>query len=607
MNTQTRSFFLGKIICRFSLICALTLLPHAVFASQADTAEKTIIVEKNGLQTSGKQWTPQVWLQYVQDGPVGSNLPDFSRTGYRMGTMEPPAVISPVYNVTDPRYGAVPDDGIDDTAPIQRAIDTAADEGGGVVFLPVGRYDLKMEADSSPLYIRASNIVLRGERAGDSISTLFLHSPGPDAPVRRLGTVPGDKAARATGAAIAVIGSEERTLLSAYSGDVLRGEKIVQVSGSQKLRAGQMVVIEYTDPAIDTANPAPGKADLVKQLTYPFQLTADQIDTFGKTGRTVSWIVQIERIIDSRTIQLAKPARFNQYLRYSPKIYSFSGVSEIGIETLAIGSSWLGGYRHHKHFKDVKGVVIRTAKEQDYLWNGIWMSNAVDSWVRDVTFTDLTQGAILTYCADTILKNLAFKGKAGHAGITLGRSNGVLVQNSHFYAPLVHPVTLTMLSSGNVVTNATTHYRGRDDYSETDTVLDFHGMFPFENLFDNLNGFYICPGGDMSVLPHAGVRNVFWNITAPREMSCYTKNDETSSTEFMRTYTYIQTSSKSPATMYEHLPQAFYIGIQRQEGLPLTIGGHNEDFQDNWVTIEGINSPGLSLPSLYEGQKGLEH
>lgn len=602
MSRQANTFLRGKI---FPLLCSLTLLPAVVSVSQAETAENTTRVEITVQETSG-QWTPRVWRNFVQHGPVGSNLPDFSRAGYRMGTNVLHAASSPIFNVTDRRYGAIPNDGIDDTAPIQDAIDAAAAAGGGVVFLPAGRYDLK-KLNSSPLYIRTSNIVLRGERLDGSSTTLFVHSPGPDKPVRRLGTVPGDKAARATGAAIAVVGSEERKLVASYSSDVLRGQRIVRVSNSQKLQAGQMVVIEYTDPAIDTANPKPEKADLVKQLTHPFRLTPDQIDTFGKTGQTVSWIVRIEKIIDSRTIQLTKPARFNQYLRYTPKIYSFSGVSEIGIETLAIGSSWQGGYRHHKPFKDVKGVVARTAKEQDYLWNGIWMSNTVDSWIRDVTFTDLTQGAILTHCADTSLKNLVFTGKSGHAGITLGRCNGVLVQNSHFHAPLVHPVTLTMLSSGNVVTDATNHYRGRDDYSGTDTVLDFHGMFPFENLFDNLEGFYICPGGDMSVLPHAGVRNVFWNILAPREMNCYTNNDETTSTEFMRTYAYIQTSSKSTGTMYEHLPQAFYIGIQRQEGLAVTIAGYDADFRNDWLTIEGVNRPGLSFPSLYEKQKELEH
>lgn len=39
-------------------------------------------------------------------------------------------------------YGAIPDDGIDDAAAIQDAIDAASVAGGGIVFIPPGRYDL---------------------------------------------------------------------------------------------------------------------------------------------------------------------------------------------------------------------------------------------------------------------------------------------------------------------------------------------------------------------------------------------------------------------------------------------------------------------------------
>ena len=40
------------------------------------------------------------------------------------------------------RFGAIPDDGIDDTAAIQDAIAFAAQHGGNTVFLPTGVYDI---------------------------------------------------------------------------------------------------------------------------------------------------------------------------------------------------------------------------------------------------------------------------------------------------------------------------------------------------------------------------------------------------------------------------------------------------------------------------------
>ena len=67
-------------------------------------------------------------------------------------------------------------------------------------------------------------------------------------------------------------------------------------------------------------------------------------------------------------------------------------------------------------------------------------------------------------------------------------------------------------------------------------------------------------------MPHAGERNVFWNIRAPRCMTCYT---QAADSEFARSYDLISTPSGSADTMFEHWPQAFYIGIQRKDGLPI--------------------------------------
>jgi hypothetical protein len=131
-------------------------------------------------------------------------------------------------------------------------------------------------------------------------------------------------------------------------------------------------------------------------------------------------------------------------------------------------------------------------------------------------------------------------------------------------------------------------------------VIDFHGLFPFENLFDNLRGFYVCPGGDLSVLPHAGVRNVFWNIVAPESMSCYTGEQDN---EFFRTYATVATSSRTEKTMYEHLPQAFFIGITREGGRPVTIGHDVADKQTEWHVIEGLGKKNIGVKSLYQEQR----
>ena len=567
----------------------------------------------HGMQSSGDQagntqekidvpescWTPAVWTDYLAHGPTDKRLPDFSYAGYAMGRRPIPLISAPLFDVTRPPFGAVPDDGRDDTFAIQDAIGAAAKAGGGVVYLPRGRYDIHSTAKAPFLQIRQSGIVLRGQGSGANGTILHLGAPGKADRVRRLGSVPAVEEARHW-AAIAILGGEHRKPLTGYRTDVRRGMKRVGVTDSTALYPGQTVIVEFIDPAIDPAHPAAHKVDLVSQLTAPFRLSPVQTDTFGPAAKAHTWLVKIDDIIDPQTIRLSRPARFDQWLRYEPRIYTFEGVREVGIEHLRIQSSWPGGYRHHKPFTDEKGNIVRTAKEQDYLWNGIWISHATDGWVRDVTFKDLTQGLIVSRSSDLTVENIEFQGGDGHAGITIGHSNDVLVRHVDFHSRMVHPVTMTMMAAGNVVTRSTVHYDGRDDYRQTDAVIDFHGIFPYENLFDDLTGFYVCPGGDLSVMPHAGVRNVFWNIEAPRHMSCYTCDTDD---EFARTYDFENTTTGTTATMFEHFPQAFYVGLVRRGNRQLSIGGDIVDRYTPWMHVEGMNRPGLRLPSLFDAQR----
>ncbi|WP_321492782.1 glycosyl hydrolase family 28-related protein [uncultured Desulfobacter sp.] len=516
-----------------------------------------------------------------------------------MGKERIPDIKTPVFDVTDVRFGAVPDDGKEDTLAIQAAIDKAAISGGGVVFLPKGRYDIHQAKASPYLQIRSDRIVLRGQGSGKTGTVLFMGAPGEQGRIRRLGTVSAEIEARRH-TAIAVIGAEDGHKLAAFTQNVLRGQTDITVTDTKKFFQGQTVTMVCTDPLIDPAHPEPGKADIPVQLTTPFALGPVQQDTFGSAVKKLSWIAGIEKIIDAHTIRLTRPARLDQPLDYTPEIFSFNGISEVGIEHLRIESAWPGGYEHHKPFQDAQGKVIRTAQEQDYLWGGIWISSAVNGWVRDVTFADMTQGVILSRSAQWTLQDLMFTGQEGHAGVTIGWGNDNLVQNIGFHARLVHPVTLTMTSSGNVVTQCKTYYEGRNLLSGTDTAMDFHGIFPFENLFERMTGFYVCPGGDLSVLPHAGVRNVFWNIEAPATISGY---GEYAQDSFVQTYDFASTSSKTPATMYEHYPQAFYIGICRRGNRLITLAGSTKDRRTRWMTVEGLNRPDISVPSLYKMQK----
>jgi len=571
--------------------------------------------EKTGLK---KQWVPEVWRKFIKNGPTKNNLPDFSRAGYHMGNEPLPDIGGEIFDVTSQPFGAVPDDGNDDTTAIQAAIDAASAAGGGVVFLPKGRYEVHKSPEHGFLTISHGNVIIRGQNkpgvapldamadapakeSDPSETILHFGSPGRADRIHRLGTVPAEKEGRHW-TTIAVMGSESTGELTRYTKTLTRGEKEVEVMDSSALSPGQSVIIEFDDPKIDPENPGPEKVDIAAQLTHPLKLVKNQTDTFGKVSAKISWIVKVDKVLDRKRILLSEPARFDQFLRYAPRILSFNGIKEVGIENLTIESSWKGGYRHHKPYTKADGKIIRTAKEQDYLWGGIWFSAVSDGWVKNVIFRNLTQGIIFSRSAHMTARDLTFQGLDGHAGVTIAQSHGILVESADFFARLVHPVSLKNFASGNVITDCETHYDGRDSNNSTDAVIDFHGLFPYENLFENMRGFYICPGGDTSVMPHSGVRNVFWNIEAPAHMSCYTCELKD---EFMRTYDYASTSSGTPATMYEFQPQGFFIGLTRRENKKVTMGGITSDQQNEWITVEGLNRRDMGISSLYKAQQNL--
>jgi hypothetical protein len=100
-------------------------------------------------------------------------------------------------------------------------------------------------------------------------------------------------------------------------------------------------------------------------------------------------------------------------------------------------------------------------------------------------------------------------------------------------------------------------------------------------------------------MPHSGVRNVFWNIQAPENMTCYSCELKD---EFMRTYDYGNTSSGKPATMYEYQPQGFFVGLTRKGDKQVTMGGTASDKRNQWMTVEGLNRKDIGIPSLYNAQ-----
>lgn len=108
---------------------------------------------------------PENWAPGFKDSK-GRFLHDFSYAGYKNGEDEPeiPANLK-TFNVLD--FGADPKGEKDSQPTIQKAIDEAKRNSGGIVFIPQGLYKLER-----PIYVKSSNIVLKGE--GPDKTKLFF-------------------------------------------------------------------------------------------------------------------------------------------------------------------------------------------------------------------------------------------------------------------------------------------------------------------------------------------------------------------------------------------------------------------------------------------------
>ena len=106
-------------------------------------------------------WVPEL----LTSGPLsGRYLPDFSCAGYRWGEAEPDAGRACV--VVDVQlFGAVPDDGLDETVALKAALAYAhVVEGPVVVQLPRGRLILRDQIE-----IHRYELVLRGAGSSSSL------------------------------------------------------------------------------------------------------------------------------------------------------------------------------------------------------------------------------------------------------------------------------------------------------------------------------------------------------------------------------------------------------------------------------------------------------
>ncbi len=461
---------------------------------------------------------PEDWSAPVrEDGLIFEEdafLQDFSFAGYRMGTAPLSIDEGRVFDVVS-EFGADPSGQSDSTAAIQAAIDAAKANGGGVVFLKAGIYQLSVPAGADRcLQIESSNTIFRGEGVD---RTYIFNSTTDMRDTEVIRVRPADWGSWTT----------QRSTPIALTRDELGPTKSLQLESVDGLVVGDWIVAHNpaTEAFVQDLNMDDGPDGV------------DWTDSLSSL-RGLLYLRQITSIDQAnKRIGIDIPTRWALKMRDGASVYkTASHLTDVALEGFSIGNkritkdgwaesdytvSGTGAYDAHNTFLiEMRGVV-----------NG-WIQH-VDSYSpgNDNDVHCLSNGVLLDWCRNVTLYRLRFQ-NTQYGG---GGGNGYMIRLNSASDSLIaecevghcrHGIVMwRMQNSGNVVTRCYDYDSGiqlADTQRQTTSGRgsDHHGVFSHSNLFDSnrleRSYFEAAYRGDWGGNPDHGITSaqcVFWNTT----------------------------------------------------------------------------------------------
>ncbi len=478
------------------------------------------------------QITPNLWTAYTANPNAHSNIPNCSYAGYRYGDAPIPTTNATTFNVKDAPFNAKGDGVTDDSESLILALQTAKTAGGGVVYLPDGTYQC-----SKVLFIGGSNIILRGQsvtgtkiRFTKSLNTAYAQNftltptntldqimwswcggmiwITPTSKNTYLSTDPSVNINTTwTGVNAGKIYMAEKEAwniqneLSAINSNNDRGSFSFTVTDASKLSINQYIAIRYKN----TTNWSLMKyiaGDGTWAGTYPWGTGTDWISPLKRP--TLDWVTQIESI-NGNVITLKQPLRIPLRAEWECKVMGIGDIiQESGVENLNIELE-------KDYVSDYASSSWRTANHnREKGWNGIYLNNAINCFVKDVTIYDAETSAGVAAC-----KNITFTGvkilgkdqtKSVHHGLTCRvQSQDILYENFELngYGQFDHGINIEDFSMGTAWHNGLV----------VNGCFDTHRLEPSECIRTNIKvqvaGGY---GGAGEAGPQIGARFVHWNV-----------------------------------------------------------------------------------------------
>ena len=474
-------------------------------------------------------------------------LPDFSYAGYHYFAKPVPDVTHPIFDVT--MYGAIPNDALSDQRAIESAIAAAEANGSGIVFFPPGEFLVNTDADNNqPIYIRSSNIVLRGSgsRTGGTIIRQVNYMPptNPD----QMWTSPYMFYFKP---------NDIRYLtLTQITESAERETFWITVADASMLKVGQRIRIymkstKAIDEFLAPRSPEPGWSKLFDE-----GITIDEEHSIAE--------------IQGNRIRFNEPLHTRVNHAYGWVVRSYQYLEEVGVEDISFHGSFQEAFIHHKNAIHDGG------------WSLLTFNHCVNSYIRRTSFFNVNSAAKITRSAAVSVYQVTVAGNKGHFavrsqdsnGIWFGLSEDIAGQAPYSTTPLIdgpnntravpgqhHGIGMSHNSTGNVIC--------RFDMAPNQP-LDIHKTDPcYANLYDRVNNGRLSGSSGSGIPPHHLRRLVFWNFNHGGEDTHY---------DFWQGY-----------LRFLH---------------PIIVGLHGNSVNFNESTLEVLESNGATVDpeSLFESQ-----
>ncbi len=410
-------------------------------------------------------------------------LPDFSYAGYGYGTQVIPHFATSI-DVAD--YGAIADDGVDDSAAIRAALAAAHEQSGPVrVQFGAGRYIL-----SEILWLERSSIVLAGMGMGEGGTELFLPRPlnqiDDGGALTEIGEYlfEEDKYEQQEDANLNVLfskyswsagfiwsrvpGGRHGAYLERYDrpietvATIERGnrfERILSVPDAGALEVGDVLQIFWHNregpdgPLIaslygDTDLEIAGRGVGSRHWETPGRpLVQQPTQIVAINGNEVTMADPLMHDINA-----ALPAYFAQW----------DHLSDVGIEDLALVFPPNPDFGHHNEAG----------------FNGVYFTGVHNGWIRNVRISNSDSGILTDDIANVTIANVVTEGDhLAHYSVHLGNVHNVLVDQLSVFNPTVHALSFNTRSTKSV-------YKGAVVW--TTPTLDQHAGANHQNLYDNV-------------------------------------------------------------------------------------------------------------------------